>query len=111
MTPSASVHISTTSAPRHAANSVAVRSEPPRPNVVVRPRVSAPINPVTTGISPAARSVSRISSARPVVAVVSYRALPKLSSVTIMSRPSAATAFKPTCRRYPETITADTRSP
>ena len=53
ITPSVSLQISTSSAPSAAATSVAVRSLPLRPIVVISPASSFATNPVTIGTTPA----------------------------------------------------------
>jgi hypothetical protein len=54
----------------------AEKSDPPRPRVVGRPSAVAPLNPVTTGRTPASSSGSRQRRAFSRVASITGEALP-----------------------------------
>ncbi|OQC73718.1 MAG: hypothetical protein BWX44_01351 [Spirochaetes bacterium ADurb.Bin001] len=90
--PSTSVHIWISSASRQAAKMLAVKSDPPRPRVVVIPSIVEAINPVTTAIC---SKSEKKDSTRGIVSDSSQCAAPNLSSVIMNFRASTASAIRP----------------
>ena len=111
MMPSTSVQIQSSEAFSAAARMDAEKSDPPRPSVVGRPSMVAPLKPVTIGRIPASSSGRMICSAFLRVSAIIGVALPKTASVTITSAPLMARAGTPLDSRYSEMIRADSRSP
>ncbi len=111
MMPSTSVQIQSSAASRAAERMEAEKSEPPRPRVVARPSAVAPLNPVTTGMTPRSSRGSRRAPALRRVGSMSGEALPKTASVTMMSAAFTASAGVPEAFRYSAIRRAERRSP
>ena len=107
-TPSTSVQISTSSAPSIEPRRVAVKSDAPRPSVVVSPFAVEAMNPVTTGIPASPGSRAR-TSFRDLCR--STRAPPKRVSVRSNSLASTSTAATPWERMHAATSIEERSSP
>ena len=109
-TPVTSVHISHTSASKPSASKAAVKSEPPRPSVVVRPSSSAPTKPCVTTM---ALAISGFNSfcAFSAMASICGAASPNSLSVRSTFLTSKLSVCTFCSARTAENISEDMRSP
>ena len=109
--PGTSFHSTTRRAPSTRASSVAVRSEPPRPRVVMLSSGARPMKPGTTGTTPFLSSGLRMRSDSSAVSPRFGAAPPWASSVRITSRASTNSAGRRAPAIAAETIVAESCSP